>query len=141
VPHRQHLSSSLCLDHFRYVPTGHVWTSVGKIWLLDDSLFSLGWVSCSQHCLSACSHDVCCICRPPTQPSPPSLLCDSSGPVARRGVHLFSHCACPPAVLSSIRLAVCFLISGDTSVSWDPVDLCFNTGFEKSPHTLVNPPG
>jgi len=55
-------------------PLAHTRTSVGTIWLPVTSHYSLGWVSCSQLCLSACSHDVCCICRPPTQPSPPSLL-------------------------------------------------------------------
>jgi hypothetical protein len=38
------------------------------------SYYSLGWVSCSQLCLSVCSRNVCCICRPPTWPSLPSSL-------------------------------------------------------------------
>jgi hypothetical protein len=49
-------------------------TSVGRIWLPEASRCSFGWVSCFQLCLSACSRDVYCICRPPTKPSPPSLL-------------------------------------------------------------------
>jgi hypothetical protein len=55
-------------------PLARVRTSVGRIWLPEASHYSLGRVSCSQLCLSACSRDVCCICRRPTQPSPPSLL-------------------------------------------------------------------
>ena len=51
-----------------------VQTSVGRIWQPEASCYSLGWVSCFQLCLSACSHDVCYICQPPTQPSPLSLL-------------------------------------------------------------------
>jgi len=38
------------------------------------SRYSLGCVSSSLLCLSACRPGVCCIGRPPTQPSPPSLL-------------------------------------------------------------------
>jgi hypothetical protein len=55
-------------------PLAHVRTSVGKSWLPEASRCSWGWVSCFQLCLSACSHDVYCTCRPRTQPSPPSLL-------------------------------------------------------------------
>ena len=47
-------------------PLARAQTSVGRIWLPVTSHYSLGWVSCSQLCLSACSRDVCCICRPPT---------------------------------------------------------------------------
>jgi hypothetical protein len=49
-------------------------TSVGRTWLPVTSHYSFGRVSRSQLCLSACSRDVCCTCRPPTSPSPPSLL-------------------------------------------------------------------
>jgi hypothetical protein len=55
-------------------PLARVRTSVGRTWLPEASHCSMGWVSCSQLCLVAGSRDVCCICRPPTQPSPPSLL-------------------------------------------------------------------
>jgi len=73
------LTSSIChrLDVQTVLgtcPLARVRTSVGRIRQPEASRYSLGWVSCSQLCLSACSHDVCCICRPPTQPSPPSLL-------------------------------------------------------------------
>jgi hypothetical protein len=54
-------------------PLARVRTSVGRIWLPVASHYSLGWVSCSQLCLLACSRDVCCICRP-TEASPPSML-------------------------------------------------------------------
>jgi hypothetical protein len=49
-------------------PLPRVRTSVGRIWLPEASHCSLGWVSGSQPCLSACSRDVCCICRPPPRP-------------------------------------------------------------------------
>ena len=49
-------------------------TSVGRTWLPEASHCSLGWVSCSQLGLSVYSRGAYCICRPPTQPSPPSLL-------------------------------------------------------------------
>jgi len=49
-------------------------TSVGGIWLPEASRYSLRWVACSHLCFSACNHNVCCIDRPTTQRSPPSLL-------------------------------------------------------------------
>jgi len=49
-------------------------TSVGRTWLPESSHCSLGWVSCFQHCLSVYSSGAYCICRPPIQPSPRSLL-------------------------------------------------------------------
>ena len=36
--------------------------------------YSLGWLYCSQPCLLVCSHNVCCMCQPPIEPEPPSLL-------------------------------------------------------------------
>ena len=55
-------------------PLVRVRTSVGWTWLTEALHCSQGWVSCFQLCLSACSRDVYSICRPPNQPSPPSLL-------------------------------------------------------------------
>jgi len=55
-------------------PLARVRTSVGRTWLPEASHCSLGWVSCFQLCLSVYSRGAYCICRPPTQPSPPSLL-------------------------------------------------------------------
>jgi len=55
-------------------PLARARTSVGRTWLPVTSHYSLGRVSCSQLCLSACSRDDCCICRPPTSPLPPSSL-------------------------------------------------------------------
>jgi hypothetical protein len=49
-------------------------TAVGRIWLPVTSHYLSGWVSCSQLSLSACSRNVCCICQPPTEPSPPSSV-------------------------------------------------------------------
>ena len=116
-------------------------TSVGRIWLPEASRYSLGWVSCSQLCLSACSHDVYCICQPPTQRSLPSLLrrfiwscspqrctvilslCLSCGPLALDSLGgLFSHvwgCQCVPGHSGSM----------------------FQTGLAKRPHAPVNPTG
>jgi len=77
---------------------------------------------------------------------PLSLRCrlcfgDSSGPVRRRGVHLFSYCACSVALSRLIRLAICFLISWDARVSWDPVDFCLYASFVEITCALANPPG
>ena len=55
-------------------PLAHVRTSVGTTWLPEASHCSLGWVSCFQLCLSVYSRGAYSVCRPPTQPSPPSLL-------------------------------------------------------------------
>jgi len=55
-------------------PLARVQTSVSRTWLPEASHCSLGRASCFQRCLSACSRDAYCICQPPTQPSPPSLL-------------------------------------------------------------------
>jgi len=50
-----------------------VQTSVGRIYQSVASHYSLGWVSSSQLCLSTSSHEVDCICWPPSQPLPPTL--------------------------------------------------------------------
>jgi len=55
-------------------PLWRVRTSVSTIWLPEAPRYSLGWVSCSQLRVSASFHDVCGICTPPSQHSPPSLL-------------------------------------------------------------------
>jgi len=47
-------------------PLARVQTSVGRIWQPVISHYSLGWVSCSPLCHSACSRDTCCTCQPPT---------------------------------------------------------------------------
>jgi hypothetical protein len=49
------------------------WTSVRRIWLPEASRCVVGWVSCTQLCLSAYRPDGCCICRSPTQLSPGSV--------------------------------------------------------------------
>jgi hypothetical protein len=82
-------------------PLVRVQTSVGRIWLPVASHYSLEWVSCSQLCLSACSNDAYCICRPPTQPSPPSLL-----------LRFVQSCSPPRCILA---LVLC-LISGPLSL-------------------------
>jgi len=51
---------------FGMLQSVHARTSVSRTWLPVTSRYSLGWVFCSQLCLSACSHSVCCICWPPT---------------------------------------------------------------------------
>jgi hypothetical protein len=53
-------------------PLARAQTSVGRIWLPVTVRYSLGWVCCSQLCLSVCSRNVYCICQPPTEPSPSS---------------------------------------------------------------------
>jgi len=49
-------------------------TSVSRIWLPVTSPYISGWVSCSQLCLSVCSHNVCCIRQPPSERWPTPLF-------------------------------------------------------------------
>jgi hypothetical protein len=74
---RRTTSTSCCLGVRTVLATSplvRVRTSIGRTWQPEASHCSLGWVSCFQLCLSVYSHGAYCICQPPTQPSPPSLL-------------------------------------------------------------------
>ena len=86
--------------------------SVGSIWLLEASRCPLGWVSCSQLCVSTCSHDVCCICRPPTQPSARSLLLRfvSSCSPLRCTLFLSLCLSCGPLTLDSVGGLLSYLL-------------------------------
>jgi hypothetical protein len=55
-------------------PLARVQTSVVRTWLREAPHCSLGWVCCFQLCLSVYSRGAYCICWPPNQRSPPSLL-------------------------------------------------------------------
>jgi len=83
-------------------PPVRVQTSVGRTWLPGASHCSLGRVSCCQHCLSDCSCDAYCICRPPTPPSPPSWL-----------LRFVRSCSPPMCILALVLCLLCDPLSVD----------------------------
>jgi len=81
-------------------PLARVRTSVGRTLLPGASCRSLEWASCSQLGLSTCSHDVYCICWPPTQPSLPSLI-----------LRFVSSCSLPRCILTLLLCLIYGLLS------------------------------
>jgi hypothetical protein len=66
-------------------------------------------------------------------------LRDLSCPVRGRGVWRLKNCS-SACISGQVGLAVCFFVSRDAGVSWDPVDLSCDVVGEETPHPSVDPP-